>query len=83
VQIGTGTPLQPLSVSPIGWLDANRLVVASRSIGCDGLADIWIWNISDGAATLLVKSVEFPATRTVNEPAGPLAITPGAVPPVV
>jgi hypothetical protein len=81
--VGAGTPLEGLSLSPIGWLDAARLVVASRTLGCDGPADVWIWNLLDGSATLLVKTVEMPATRTRAEPAGPLAIDPAAVVPIL
>jgi hypothetical protein len=44
---------------------------------------VWIWNLLDGSATLLVKTVEMPATRTRAEPAGPLAIDPAAVVPIL
>lgn len=81
MQVGDDTPLEGLSLSPVGWLDAARLVVASRTLGCDGPADVWIWNLLDGSATLLVKTVEMPATRTVPQPSGPLAIDPAAVAP--
>lgn len=81
--VGIDTPLEDLSLSPIGWLDATRLVVASRTLGCDGPADVWIWNLLDGSATLLVKTVEMPATRTPAEPSGPLAIDPAAVVPTL
>lgn len=81
--VGIDTPLEGLSLSPIGWLDAARLVVASRTLGCDGPSDIWIWSLLDGSATLLVKTIEMPATRTLAEPAGPLAIDPAAVVPAL
>jgi len=81
--VGIDTPLEGLSLSPIGWLDGARLVVASRTLGCDGPADVWIWSLLDGSATLLVKSIEMPATRTLAEPAGPLAIDPAAVVPAL
>lgn len=81
--VGAGTPLDGLSVSPVGWLDSSRLVVAARPLGCDGPADVWIWNLLDGAATLLVKSVDFPAVRVPADPAFPLTITPGAQPGVL
>jgi hypothetical protein len=61
--VGEGTPLDGQSLSPLGWLDAARLVVATRPLGCDGPADVWIWNLLDGSATLLVKNAEFPAVR--------------------
>ena len=66
--VGIGTPLDGQSVSPLGWLDAGRLVVASRPLGCTGPADVWIWNLLDGSATLLVKAVEFPAVRLAAHP---------------
>ena len=62
--VGDGTPLAGQSLSPLGWLDAARLVVAVRPLGCDGPADVWIWNLLDGSATLLVKNAEYPAVRT-------------------
>jgi hypothetical protein len=82
VQVGVGTPLDGLSVGPVGWVDANRLVVIARPLGCDGPGDVWIWNLLDGSATLLVKFVEFPATRIVPEvPRAP--IIPATAPPTV
>ncbi len=61
--VGDGTPLAGQSLSPLGWLDAARLVVAARPLGCDGPADVWIWNLLDGSATLLAKNAERPAVR--------------------
>ncbi len=61
--VGDGTPLAGQSLSPLGWLDAARVVVAARPLGCDGPADVWIWNLLDGSATLLVKNAEYPAVR--------------------
>ncbi len=81
--VGAGTPLDGLSVAPVGWLDSSRLVVAARPLGCDGPADVWTWNLLDGSATLLAKSVEFPAVRVPADPAFPLTITPGAQPSVL
>ena len=78
--VGLGTPLEGQSLSPVGWLDGTRLVVASRPLGCDGPADVWIWNLLDGSATLLLKTVEFPATRTVSDLGAPLSIDPAAQP---
>ncbi len=78
--VGPGTPLEGLALSPVGWLDSGRLVVAARTLGCDGPADVWVWDLLNGSATLLVKSVEFPAVRVRGEPAGPLAVDPTAVP---
>jgi hypothetical protein len=81
--VGLGTPLEGQSLAPVGWLDGTRLVVASRPLGCDGPADIWIWNLLDGSATLVVKTVEFAATRTVSDLGAPLAIDPAAQPPAI
>jgi hypothetical protein len=83
VDVGVGTPIEPLSLSPIGWLDGARLVVAARPLGCDGPADVWIWNLLDGSATLLAKTVEFAAVRSTPEGATPLAIAPDAAPGVL
>lgn len=78
VDVGEGTPLATLSLTPLGWLDANRLVVAARPLGCDGPADVWVWNRLDNSATLVVKSIEFPAVRVVSQVATTMAISPGA-----
>ena len=83
VDVGIGTPIEPLSIAPVGWLDGARLVVAARPLGCDGPADVWIWNLLDSSATLLAKTVEFAAVRTTPEGAAPLAIAAEAVPAVV
>jgi hypothetical protein len=80
VDVGLGTPIATLSLAPVGWLDGARLVVAARPLGCDGPADVWIWNLLDGSATLLAKTVEFPAVRVLPEAAAPLAIAGEAVP---
>ncbi|MCU1358855.1 MAG: hypothetical protein JWN99_144, partial [Ilumatobacteraceae bacterium] len=83
VEVGLGTPIETLSLSPVGWLDGARLVVAARPLGCDGPADVWIWNLLDGSATLLAKTVEFAAVRSTPEAAAPLAIAAEAVPGVL
>ncbi len=83
VDVGIGTPIEPLSIAPVGWLDGARLVVAARPLGCDGPADVWIWNLLESSATLLAKTVEFAAVRTTPEGAAPLAIAAEAVPAVV
>jgi hypothetical protein len=80
VTVGSGTPLDGLSVAPLGWLDAGRLAVAARTIGCDGPADIWIWNLLDGSATLLVKSVVQPSLRVVRPQATMPLIDPAVQP---
>lgn len=64
--VGQGTPLQTRSVAPVGWLDTGRLVLAARRFGCDGPAEVWIWNLAESSATLLVTGVEHPAVRVVQ-----------------
>ncbi len=81
--LGEGTPLQTRSVAPVGWLDAGRLVLAARAFGCDGPAEVWVWNLAEGSATMLVRGVEHPAVRVV-QPQGALpaidsAAQPGAL----
>jgi hypothetical protein len=81
VTVGEGTPLAGQSVAPVGWLDAARVVVSARPFGCTGPADVWIWNLLDGAATLVVKNAEFAAVRLVapasNQFGVPEAAQPG------
>lgn len=81
--VGDDTPLVGQSLAPLGWLDAARLVVAARPLGCDGPAAVWIWNLLDGSATLLVKNVEFPAVRLAAPPSAPFAVTATAQPPAL
>ena len=76
VTVGDGGPLDGLSVGPVGWLDASRLVVISRPLGCSGPGDLWIWNALDGSAVLLTRAVEFPAVRVGVQRATYLSITP-------
>jgi hypothetical protein len=78
--VGEATPLQELSLAPVGWLDAAQLVLTARPIGCDGPADVWIWNVFDGSATLITKNVEFPAVRAVAPGGALLAVSPEAPP---
>jgi hypothetical protein len=83
IDVGDGTPIATLSLSPLGWLDVNRLVVAARPLGCDGPADVWIWNRLDNAATLVVKAVDFPSVRVISQAARTMAISPAADIPVL
>ena len=62
IQVGAGTPLAGFSTAPIGWIDADRLVVAARGAGCDGPADLWIASL-DGSATLIASAVDNAAVR--------------------
>lgn len=81
--VGDGTPLAGQSVAPLGWIDAARLVVAVRPFGCDGPGDVWIWNLLDGSALLLVKNVEFPAVRVVMPASQQFGVAEAAAPGVL
>lgn len=80
VLVGTRPPMKGKSISPVGWLDASRLVVIARPIGCDGPGDIWIWNKADTSATLLVQNVAYPSIRLLHTPAAAPNIDIGAQP---
>ena len=54
-----------LSTEPVGWLDAQQLVVSVRATGCAGPSDLWIWNVVSSAATPLVTGVDNAAIRSV------------------
>ena len=54
-----------LSTEPIGWIDAQQLVVSARASGCTGPSELWIWNIATASATLLVSGVDEAAIRSV------------------
>ncbi len=36
------------SLIPVGWLAGERLVIAARTTGCDGPADVWTWSVAGG-----------------------------------
>jgi hypothetical protein len=78
--VGEATPLEGLSLGPVGWLDPARLVLTARPIGCDGPADVWIWNLLDSSATLITKNVEFVAVRIPFAGGAGLVLNPGAQP---
>jgi hypothetical protein len=78
--VDPATPLGGLSLAPVGFLDGVRLVLTARPLGCDGPADVWIWNLLDGSATLLVKNVEHPAVRLPFRGSGAVTI-PAEAPP--
>ncbi len=61
--VGAGTPLAALSTSPIGWLDHNHLVVAARSSGCAGPADVWVVDAS-GQAQQVLSAVDAVSVRS-------------------
>jgi hypothetical protein len=52
------------SVSPVGWLDSNNLVVAVRDRGCDGPAEVWVAS-PDGSGHQVLPTVEAVSVRTV------------------
>ena len=83
VTVGVGTPIETLSVGPVGWLDAGRLVVSARPLGCEGPADVWVWDVLVGSATLVVKGVDVPALRTVAQASAALVISPSSRPSVL
>ncbi len=55
------------SVSPIGWLAIDQLVVAVRSAGCSGPADVWVLELSPDrlAGRQVLSGTEFVAVRSV------------------
>jgi hypothetical protein len=67
----TGAPVdQPaafaaLSTEPIGWIDAQQIVLSVRATGCTGPSDLWIWNIATAAATPLITGVDNAAIRSI------------------
>ena len=69
--------------SDLGWIDAARLVVAVRPFGCDGPGDVWIWNLLDGSALLLVKNVEFAAVRVAMPASQQFGVAETAAPAVL
>jgi hypothetical protein len=54
-----------LSTEPVGWIDAQQLLVSARPAGCVGPSDLWIWNVATAAATPLVSGVDNAAVRAV------------------
>jgi hypothetical protein len=62
IEIGAGTALDTLSTSPIGWIDGSHVVIAARTSGCTGPADLWIAGL-DGSAQLVVSGVDNAAVR--------------------
>lgn len=54
-----------LSTEPVGWLDAQQIVLSVRATGCAGPSDLWIWNITTSAASPLVSGVDSAAVRSV------------------
>jgi hypothetical protein len=53
-----------MSTEPVGWVDSQRLVVMTRTTGCTGPGDLWIWNIANQAASLLMTGVDTAAVRS-------------------
>ncbi len=61
-----------LSTEPLGWLDAQQLVLSVRPTGCAGPSDLWIWNVVSLAASPLVTGVDNAAVRSVLSSFGEL-----------
>ena len=61
-----------LATEPVGWLDAQQLVVSARAGGCTGPSDLWLWNIATSAATPLMSSVGAAAVRAAPTAFGEL-----------
>ncbi|MEP7115681.1 MAG: hypothetical protein ABI862_20620 [Ilumatobacteraceae bacterium] len=59
------TAFAALSTEPVGWLDAQQLVLAVRPTGCTGPSDLWIWNVVSSAATPLITGVDNASIRSV------------------
>jgi hypothetical protein len=59
------------STTPVGWLDGHRLVIAARSTGCTGPADVWSVDL-DGSAQLMVSGVDEVAVRSMVQDIGEL-----------
>jgi hypothetical protein len=65
VVVDQPTVFAALSTEPIGWLDAQQLVLSVRAQGCTGPSDLWIWNTATSSATPLVSGVDATAIRSV------------------
>ncbi len=63
--------LENRSVTPVGWLDFERLVVAVRDTGCEGPAEVWLMN-TNGQVDQVLGMVEAVAVRSVLENFGEL-----------
>jgi hypothetical protein len=55
-------------------------VLTARPIGCDGPADVWIWNLLDGGAALITKNVQYAAVRIPFTGGARLELNPAAQP---
>jgi len=54
-----------MSTEPVGWVDAQNLVLSVRAGGCAGNSDLWLWNVGTSAASPLISGVEFAGIRSV------------------
>jgi hypothetical protein len=61
-----------LSTTPVGWLDAQQLLLSVQPKGCDGPSDLWLWNITTTVASPLVNTVISSAVRSVLTEWGPM-----------
>jgi hypothetical protein len=53
-----------MATEPVGWVDSQRLVVMTRTTGCTGPGDLWIWNTANASASLLMTGVGNVAMRS-------------------
>ncbi len=63
--------LENRSVTPVGWLDYERLIVAVRDTGCEGPAEVWLMN-TNGQVHQVLGMVEAVSVRSVLENFGEL-----------
>ena len=63
--------LENRSVTPVGWLDYERLVVTVRDTGCEGPAEVWLMN-TNGQVHQVLGMVEAAAARSALENFGEL-----------
>jgi hypothetical protein len=61
-----------LSTEPVGWLDAQQLIVSVRPTGCAGPSDLWLWNVVSLATSPLITGVDNAAIRSVLSSFGEL-----------
>lgn len=74
VDVTMSGTLATKSTTPVGWLDANRLIVLARDRGCEGPGDLWQINLANtDAPELLVSAVDRVAIRQGPVSAAPIA----------
>jgi hypothetical protein len=66
------------TLQPVGWLEGLRLVVAARSQGCDGPADVWVWDGSSANPTFTKVGAGWDQL-SVRAPHGPFVDLPTTI----